>query len=255
MIFHEDEKTSCDGKMIPNIMSALVVMTAFVFGTLLLFSHADRYSSFEYKMLVMAQTAESIGSSSFTLSNLIKQGSPYIGNLSAPITIVDFSDFQCHLCARHVKNTEPQINETYIQTGQVALVFKHLPNRGFDSMDAHIAAQCTNDQGKFWQFYKLLYENQQAIDSGWVSKDNLKKFASQISGLEKEQFNTCFDSQTHKESIDNDVKLAHSQGFFDTPSFIIVDSIDGSDPEIIRGAQPFPAFQSVIEKKLDELKK
>ena len=135
-------------------------------------------------MLVMAQTAESIGSSSFTLSNLIKQGSPYIGNLSAPITIVDFSDFQCHLCARHVKNTEPLINETYIQTGQVALVFKHLPNRGFDSMGAHIAAQCTDDQGKFWQFYKLLYENQQAIDSGWVSKDNLKKFASQISGLE-----------------------------------------------------------------------
>jgi protein-disulfide isomerase len=122
-------------------------------------------------------------------------------------------------------------------------------------MDAHIAAQCTNDQGKFWQFYKLLYENQQAIDSGWVSKDNLKKFASQISGLEKEQFNTCFDSQTHKESIDNDVKLAHSQGFFDTPSFIVVDSTDGSDPEIIRGAQPFSAFQSVIEKKLDELKK
>jgi len=234
-----------------NLLSAIVVMTALVFG-ILLFS--PNIISINQNVLIMGQTDDST-SSSFTLSNLIKQGSPYIGNLSAPITIVDFSDFQCHLCARHVKNTEPQINETYIQTGQVALVFKHLPNRGFDSMGAHIAAQCTNDQGKFWQFYKLLYENQQAIDSGWVSKDNLKKFASQISGLEKEQFNTCFDSQTHKESIDNDVKLAHSQGFFDTPSFIVVDSFDGSDPEIIRGAQPFPAFQSVIEKKLDELKK
>jgi protein-disulfide isomerase len=256
MIFHKDEKTSCDGKMIANIMSALVVMTAFVFGTLLLFSqHPDPYSSFEYKMLVMAQTAESIGFSSFTLSNLIEQGSPYIGNLSAAITIVDYSDFQCHLCARHVKNTEPLINETFIQTGQVALVFKHLPNRGFDSMGAHIAAQCTNDQGKFWQFYKLLYENQQAIDSGWVGEDNLKKFASQISGLRMDQFNSCFDTQMYKDFIDKDVKLAHSQGFFDTPSFIVVDSIDGSDPEIIRGAQPFPAFQSVIEKKLDELKK
>jgi len=121
-------------------------------------------------------------------------------------------------------------------------------------MGAHIAAQCTNDQGKFWPFYKLLYENQQAIDSGWISEDNLKKFASQIPGLKMEQFNSCFDAQTYKEFIDNDVKLAHSQGFFDTPSFIVVGSIDGSDPEIIRGAQPFPAFQSVIEKKLDELK-
>ncbi|MGB7960146.1 MAG: thioredoxin domain-containing protein [Nitrososphaeraceae archaeon] len=233
-----------------NLLSVIVVMTALVSG-ILLFS--PNIISLNQSILVMAQTDDSI-SSSFSLSNLIEQGSPYIGNLSAPITIVDFSDFQCHLCARHVKNTEPLINETYIQTGQVALVFKHLPNRGFDSMGAHIAAQCTNDQGKFWQFYKLLYENQQAIDSGWVSKDNLNKFASQISGLEKDQFNTCFDSQTYKEFIDNDVKLAHSQGLFDTPSFIVVDSTDGSDPEIIRGAQPFPAFQSVIEKKLDELK-
>ncbi|MGH9977923.1 MAG: DsbA family protein, partial [Nitrososphaeraceae archaeon] len=178
---------------------------------------------------------------------------PYLGNLSAPIAIVDFSDFQCHLCARYVKNTEPLINETYIQTGKVVLVFKHLPNRGFDSMGAHLAAQCANEQGKFWQFYKLLYENQKGIDSGWVNKDNLKRFASQISGLNMEQFASCFDSQMYKEFIDNDVKLANSQSFFDTPSFIIVNSIDGSDPEIIRGAQPFAAFQSVIEKKLEEL--
>ena len=69
------------------------------------------------------------------------------------------------------------------------------------------------------------------------------------------QFNSCFNSQKYKEFIDNDVKLANSQGFFDTPNFVIVNSIDGSDPEIIRGAQPFPAFQSIIEKRLDELKK
>jgi protein-disulfide isomerase len=234
-----------------NLLSVIVVMIALVSG-ILLFS--PNIISLNQSILVMAQTDDSI-SSSFSLSNLVEQDSPYLGDLSAPITIIDFSDFQCHLCARHVKNTEPIINETYIQTGQVALVFKHLPNRGFDSLGAHLAAQCTNDQGKFWQFYKLLYENQQAIDSGWVSKDNLNKFASQISGLRMDQFNSCFDTQTYKDFIDNDVKLANSQGFFDTPSFIVVDSIDGSDPEIIRGAQPFPSFQSVIEKKLDELKK
>jgi len=109
-----------------------------------------------------------------------------------------------------------------------------------------------NEQGKFWQFHKLLYENQQGIDSGWVNEDNLKRFASQIPGLDIEQFNSCFNSQRYKEFIDNDVKLANSQGFIDTPSFIMVNSFDGSDPEILRGAQPFPAFQSVIEKKLEE---
>ena len=122
-------------------------------------------------------------------------------------------------------------------------------------MGAHLAAQCTNDQGKFWQFYKLLYDNQQGIDSGWINEDNLKKFAAQIPGLNMEQFNSCFDAQTYKEFIENDVKLGNSPGFFDTPNFIIVNSIDASNPEIIRGAQPFPSFQSVIEKKLDELMK
>jgi protein-disulfide isomerase len=226
-------------------------MTVFAFGTLL-FSHQVLYFFFDGK-LVMAQT--DLTESPFPLSNLIEQGSPYLGNPSAPITIVDFSDFQCHLCARYVKNTEPLINETYVQTGQVALVFKHLPNRGFDSMGAHLAAQCANDQGKFWQFHNILYENQQGIDSGWVNEDNLKQFASLVPALDIDQFNSCFEAQTYKEFIDNDVELANSQGFLDTPSFILVNSIDGSDQEVIRGAQPFPAFQSVIEKKLDELKK
>ena len=242
--------------MTVNLVSSIAILTVLVFGTLS-FSFHFIWSFFEHSMLLLAQTDESLDSStfSFSLSTLIEQGSPYLGNLSAPITIVDFSDFQCHLCARFVKNTEPLINETYIQTGQAALVFKHLPNRGFDSMGAHLAAQCTNDQGKFWQFHNLLYENQQGIDTGWVNEENLKKFASQIPGLEMGQFNSCSNSQKYKEFIDNDVKLANSQGFFDTPNFIIVNSNDGSAPEIIRGAQPFPVFQSVIEKKLDELKK
>ena len=123
-------------------------------------------------------------SNMISLSTLTSQGSPYQGTKSAPVTVIDFSDFQCHLCARHVKNTEPMINKTYIQTGKVALVFKHFPNRGFDSMPAALAAQCTQDQGKFWQFHNLLYEKQGPIDSGWTNRDNLKKLASQISGLE-----------------------------------------------------------------------
>jgi protein-disulfide isomerase len=235
--------------MTSHLLSMIVIMTAFVFvlGTLTLLHNV---LPLDHSMLTKAQTDNST-ESPFSLSNLIEQGSPFLGNPSAPITILDFSDFQCHLCARYVKNTEHLINETYVQTGKVALVFKHLPNRGFDSMEAHLAAQCTNEQGKFWQFHKLLYENQQGIDSGWANEDNLKKFASQVPGLDIQQFNSCFDAQTYKEFIDNDVKLANSQGFFDTPSFIVVNSVDGSDPEIIRGAQPFPAFQSVIDKKLE----
>jgi thioredoxin family protein len=60
-------------------------------------------------------------SNMLSLSTLTSQGSPYQGTKSAPVTVIDFSDFQFHLCARYVKNTEPMINKTYIQTGKVAL--------------------------------------------------------------------------------------------------------------------------------------
>jgi protein-disulfide isomerase len=196
------------------------------------------------------QITNEASSNKLSLLSLTSQGSPYQGSISAPVTVIDFSDLQCHLCARYVKNTEPMINKTYIQTGKATLVFKHLPNRGFDSMPAALAAQCTQDQGRFWQFHNLLYEKQGPIDSGWVNRNNLKKLASQISGLDMHKFDSCFDSQKYKSFIENDLALAHSFGFTETPSFIIVRN-DGSIPQKIEGPQPFPAFKAIIDKELE----
>ena len=89
-----------------------------------------------YYIDIYAQEPNQNQTMTLALRTLVQDGSPFIGNLSAPITVIDFSDFQCYLCNRYVQNTEPQINETYIQTGKAVLVFKHLPNRGFDSMGA-----------------------------------------------------------------------------------------------------------------------
>ena len=183
------------------------------------------------------------------LQDLIRNGSPFQGKVSAPITMIDFSDFQCYLCNRFVKNTEPLVNQSYIQTGKVALVFNHLPNRGFDSMGAALAAQCTNDQGKFWQFHNLLYSNQKAIDSGWVSKENLKNFASQIPGLDIKRFDRCFDSEKYKSFVQKEIELALSFGFKETPSFIVENS-NGSSQETMSGALPFESFKAVIDKKI-----
>jgi len=183
------------------------------------------------------------------LQDLIRNGSPFQGKVSAPITIIDFSDFQCYLCNRFVKNTEPLMNQSYIQTGKVALVFNHLPNRGFDSMGAALAAQCTNDQGIFWQFHNLLYSNQKAIDSGWVSKENLKNFASQIPGLDIKRFDRCFDSEKYKSFVQKEIELALSFGFKETPSFIVENS-NGSSQETMSGALPFESFKAVIDKKI-----
>ena len=67
---------------------------------------------------VYAQESNQNQTMTLALRTLVQNGSPFIGNLSAPITVIDFSDFQCYLCNRYVQNTEPQINETYIQTGK-----------------------------------------------------------------------------------------------------------------------------------------
>jgi protein-disulfide isomerase len=200
------------------------------------------------------QEVRDVKENSLSLTNLIQQGSPYLGDPStAPITIIDFSDFQCYLCARYVKATEPLIRDTYIETGKVVLVFKHLPNRGFDSLGASIAAQCSHEQGKFWEFHNILYENQKPIDSGWVNQENLKKFAAKLKGLDIEKFNECLDNQKYKEFVERDVDLGSSFGFQDTPSFVIVNSKDGSNPEVLKGAHPFLSFKAIIDKRLSEV--
>jgi protein-disulfide isomerase len=193
------------------------------------------------KDIAFAQTLDNL-----TLSTLINQGSPYYGNLSSPLVVVDFSDFQCHLCKRYVDNTEQQINSSYIQSDKAVYVFKHLPNRGFDSKNASLAAQCTNDQGKFWEFHKILYANQGPIDSGWVSSENLKKFALQLQGFNITKFNSCFDPRKYESFIDKDIALANSLGFTETPAFMIMNS-EGSIIEKIQGPKPFPIFKSVID--------
>ena len=94
-----------------------------------------------------------------------------------------------------------------------------------------------------------MYKNQGSIDSGWANKDNLKKFASQTPGLDIQKFNSCFDNQKYKPFVESDLTIAHSLGFTQTPSFIVVKN-DGSNLHKIEGPQPFPEFKAVIDKEL-----
>lgn len=151
---------------------------------------------------------------------------------------------------RFAKSAEPELKQTYIQTGKVVLVFKHLPIHGPDSKTAAIASQCASDQGKFWDFHDTLLKNQGPENSGWASIDNLKKFALQIPGLDIQTFNSCLDSQKYASLVENDMTLASSLGLHATPSFVIVKN-DGSSLDTLSGAYPYPGFQVLIDKKID----
>jgi len=183
------------------------------------------------------------------ISSLLAQGSPVFGNQSAPVTIVEFGDFQCHFCGRFAKQTEPQLNSTYFQTGKANLVFKHFVTHGSDSFSAATASQCANDQGKFWNFYETLYNNQGEENSGWVSVNNLKKLATGIPGMDTQKFDSCFDSQKYKSLVENDTNFAFASGFQGTPTFIIQKN-SRTDREVLLGAYPFQSFQAIIDKKI-----
>ena len=225
----------------------IIFMILFIIGINIIFFQSN-YKDY----YIIAQEMNNTSNNNYELSreNLIKSGSPMLGNPDAPITILDFSDFQCLNCGRYVKNTEPIINETYIQTGKVNLVYKYFPVVGFDSMNSALAGQCTQEQGLFWQFHKLLFANQKPIDSGWVSKNNLKNFASQILGLDLQNFSECLDSERYKDHINKDLEMAKKFELRATPSFIIVKN-DGTDLDTLTGAHPFPSFAAIIDDKLE----
>lgn len=119
---------------------ATSIITATIFSAALAYSSSPLSSPLYKQFYAFAQTSQ--GNAALSLSNLIKQAQPHQGSTSSPVTVIDFSDLQCSLCNRFVKATEPQLNSTYVQTDKVALVFEHLPNRGFDSLLAALAAQC-----------------------------------------------------------------------------------------------------------------
>jgi len=187
--------------------------------------------------------------SSMSFSNLVTADTPLKGDPSAPITLIEFSDFQCPNCGRFARDTSPQIEATYVESGMVSIAYKHFTIVGPDSKPAAMASQCANDQGMFWEFHDELFNNQSKGNTGWVNRDNIKQFASNI-GLDMQSFNSCFDSNKYSSLVENDLNLAKQLKFTGTPSFLVLKN-DGSKPIVLTGAYPFATFQKIFDDSLN----
>lgn len=115
---------------------------------------------------------------------------------------------------------QPQIEETYIETGQVELEMRPIAFIGQESVWAAEAAECANDQGRFLDYHDRLFEEQGRENSGAFSIDNLKGFAADL-GLDTSAFNTCLDSHQYAEQVSRETDAAGSAGIGSTPSFIV----------------------------------
>ena len=171
-------------------------------------------------------------------------GSPILGSPTAPITIIEFGDYQCSQCYKWYHNTKPAIYENYIDTGKANLIFVDLAILGRDSPKAAAATYCAEEQGSYWEFHDLLYTSQESqIDNGWASPERLKAFAFSL-GLDMDLFDNCLDSGKFLKRVQFNTNEAKKQGATGTPTFIIVSS-DGQQK--IGGAQPFSVFKNVID--------
>ena len=174
----------------------------------------------------------------------LKNGSPVLGSENAPITIVEFGDYQCEACYHWFHNTRADIIDNYIETGKAKLIFIDLPFLGRDSIAAAQATYCAEDQGKYWDYHNILYNFQEEIDNGWASKDRLVAFAFNLE-MNLEEFSNCMDTSKYSKRVKANYDEAVKHGAEATPTFIIITS-DGT-PTKIRGAQPYSAFLKVID--------
>ena len=171
-------------------------------------------------------------------------GSPILGSDSAPITIIEFGDYQCHQCYNWFHNTKPAIMKDYIESGKANLVFVDLAFLGSDSPKAAQASYCAEDQGMYWEYHELLYNSQEpTIDGGWANSERLKAFAFNL-GLDMELFDSCFDSGKYSKRVQYNIQQARDHGVRGTPGFFIVGP-DGQQQ--IAGAQPFSVFKQILD--------
>ena len=172
----------------------------------------------------------------------IKNGTPFLGNANAKVTVVEFADYECPFCEQWYQTVMPQIKSQYIDTGKIKFIYQDFAFLGPDSNTAAEASHCAEDQGKFWNYHDYLFNNQGAEGSGWATAVHQKQFAQAV-GLDTSQFNSCLDSGKYKQEVLDETAAGRTYGVTGTPTVFI-------NGVAIVGAQPFSQFQSAIDADL-----
>jgi len=178
-----------------------------------------------------------------TSTKLIENGSPFMGNPNAPITILEWGDYQCTFCYKFHQNTLDIINEDFIKTGKVKIIFKDFPLNGLDSKLAAEASYCAQDQEKYWKYHDELYKNWEGERTGWITRESLTKFA-EIVEIDVEKFNKCLDDHKYENKVDLLYEFGKEIGIDATPSFLVF-----NDQKMIkiRGNQPLEVFLKTFD--------
>ena len=173
---------------------------------------------------------------------------PTLGRADAPVTIVEFSDYQCPFCQRFFATTLPALKKEYVETGKVRYVYRDYP---IDQLHPHArkaaeSAHCAGEQGKYWEMHDRLFQQRNAL-----ALPQLSEHARSI-GLDVATFDACLSSGRHAARVERGVTDAAAAGVQGTPGFVIGKAIDGDliEGTPVRGAQPLDAFRQIIDRAL-----
>ena len=184
-----------------------------------------------------------------SLSVFTDNASPILGNPNAPITMVEFGDYQCTFCSKFFHETENSIITNYIKTGKVKVLFKDYIILGQDSINAANAAHCANDQKLFWEYHSMLYNNWAGENTGWADLAHLHEFANTL-GLDMDVFSTCMSDLKWNELVNLSSIDGQKLGVSGTPTFFVIDQ--NNDVMKIVGAQHYDVFKQIFDSVLDE---
>ncbi len=184
--------------------------------------------------------APSPPSAGITDMKALADDDPFLGDKNAPVTMIEWSDYECPFCARFYQQTLPQIKSEYIDTGKVKLVYRDFP-LGFHQQaePAALAANCAGEQGKYFEYHDKIFN---AGGAAGKSSADYKKWAQELS-LNVAKWEACLSDPAQKQEIQKDLADGSAVGVSGTPGFII-------NGKLISGAQPFSVFQQVIEAEL-----
>lgn len=182
-----------------------------------------------------------------------------LGSANAPVTIVQFTDWQCPFCRRFETDTFPQIKKNYIDTGKVKFITRDFPLESLhpNAMPAALAAECVKEQGKdaaYYAYKELVTQEQNKRDSGSANgpvtktisftNDDLVAWATTLGYDIKD----CLENQKYSSEVQKDLADGQAAGVRGTPAFFVINK-RGASP-IISGAQPYGSFKAAIDKAL-----
>ncbi|MDP2606748.1 MAG: thioredoxin domain-containing protein [Deltaproteobacteria bacterium] len=173
---------------------------------------------------------------------LAKNG-PSRGSVKAPVTLIEFSDFQCSFCRKFWQTTLPLLDKKYISTGKVKFIYRHFAVLGKPSEIAAQGAECAGEQAKFWEYHDKLFAS--AGSPLAFTDGKLKSYAKEL-GLKSQAFNQCLDSGKQLKKVEGETAIAFFLGARGTPAFFL-------NGQMLVGAQPFHVFETVIEKELEKV--